>query len=67
MPEDAVPFKDVALKSYLLEQSNFNDDGYVSKEELSQVTDIIIYRNSYRMSDYITDLGGLEYASNLKR
>lgn len=66
LPEDAVPFKDVALKSYLLEQSNFNDDGYVSKEELSQVTDIIIYRNSYRMSDYITDLGGLEYASNLK-
>ena len=23
-------------------------------------------RNSYRMSDYITDLSGLEYASNLK-
>lgn len=66
MPEDAVPFKDVALKSYLLEQSNFNDDGYVSKEELSQVTDITIFRNMYRMSDYITDLSGLEYASNLK-
>lgn len=67
LPDDAVPIKDAALKGYLLQQKNFGDDGYVSYDELKQLTSIDIRENMMRTANYVSDLSGLEYAINLSR
>ena len=67
LPDDAVPIKDAALKGYLLQQKNFGDDGYVSYDELKQLTSIDIMKSMMRIANYVSDLSGLEYAINLSR
>jgi len=60
-PENAVYFKDSELLRYLVDRGiDTNNDGYISKEELAEVTSIDI-----PWGYDIVDLSGLEYAVNL--
>lgn len=62
LPADAVPFKDIVLRSWVTKSSlsyDENRDGYLSIAELESIKQLYLGRMG------ITDLSGLEYAVSL--
>lgn len=64
LPEDAVPFKDIVLRSVLLEHPAYDENGdeYISKNEIAQISSLSF--SNWRVTG-ITDVSGLEYAAKL--
>lgn len=63
LPDDAVLIKDIALRSQLLNREKFEDDGYISYDEMNQITSLSL---SQVGSVKVEDLSGLQYANNLE-
>jgi len=61
LPEDAVLFPDIILRSYLCENNDINGDGCISKNELEKIERI----DSINAWGSVKDLSGLEGASHL--
>lgn len=79
LPDDAVPFKDIVLRSIILNEcgvsSNrqipFNEDGYVSYEEMESISQVFIEKGGNAYGWYwpeksVESFDGLQYAHNLK-
>lgn len=62
LPDDAVEISDMVLRSQLLDDSYLGSDGYISYEEMEQLTSLTLYS----WGESIQNLSGLEYAENLK-
>lgn len=64
LPEDAVEIKDTVLRSILLEDDDKNKDGYMSYDEMKEITYLGNYQYNNKKS-MIVDISCLKYAENL--
>lgn len=65
LPEDAVEIKDTVLRSILLEDDDKNKDGYMSYDEMKEITYLGNYQYNNKKS-MVEDISCLKYAENLK-
>ena len=63
LPEDAVPIKDAVLRGQLLKDNDKNGDGYISYDEMKEITKFDV---DYHIASRLEDISGLEYAENLE-
>lgn len=71
LPQDAVMFKDIGLRSQLVNgnwraYTDTNGDGCISEDELEQITDMYLAYSEFSAIPPIKDLSGLENAVNLR-
>lgn len=68
LPEDAVMFNDIALRTAVLSGFNNdkNGDNCINKSEMEYITSLVLNARGMYESNSIKDLKGLEYATNLE-
>lgn len=67
LPDNAIPIKDLALRTNLISQRDSNDDGCITNDEIQNTSylDLNAYDSLYK-NNSIEDLSGLEYFLKLE-